>query len=187
MSENHFFAEQELCNSRLSDRVVDKQRRKQQPEQWAHASKWQESRVVSRNGVVARVLVEHEADACEPVVAAGLHLLMGLDPVDRQSVLNSTTALDLDCDGPPRRTCIDGQSSSRAHIASDTRMRDCGDGATSSSKALIHLAGSYASKAKVLKARQRRRLNIPHTPNTHCTSAGLDASKLSFSIEDEPA
>ena len=34
MSDNHFFAEQELCNGRLNDRVVDKQRRTGEPRHW---------------------------------------------------------------------------------------------------------------------------------------------------------
>ena len=49
MSDNHFFAEQELCNGRLNDRVVDKQRRAGEPRQYTTVAR-EAARV--RGGVV---------------------------------------------------------------------------------------------------------------------------------------
>lgn len=87
MSENHFFAEQELCNSRLNDRVVDKRRRMSEPAHWRKKpSHMRESVVFSRGGFVARVNVEQAADPLEPEVAGGSELLNDLSQAERRDL-----------------------------------------------------------------------------------------------------
>ena len=38
MSENHFFAEQILCNDRMDDRTVERRQKQSQPKAWGEAS-----------------------------------------------------------------------------------------------------------------------------------------------------
>mmetsp|Transcript_17702 Transcript_17702/g.29533 ORF Transcript_17702/g.29533 Transcript_17702/m.29533 type:complete len:169 (+) Transcript_17702:93-599(+) len=86
MSENHFFAEKELCNSRLNDRIVEKRRKHSEPAHWAASTIIHQSSVVMRSGVVARVHTEHATDS-EPQVAGGGEWLEGLSISERRALL----------------------------------------------------------------------------------------------------
>ena len=90
--ENHFFAEQELCNSRLNDRIVDSVRRKREPRAWNAKPKTQEvTDVVVKKGVVARVTttsVSDDTDGLE-VVATGAEHLVGYSAEERRRLLEA--------------------------------------------------------------------------------------------------
>ena len=77
MSDNHFFAEQELCNSRMNDRVVEKRRRLAEPKHWRQAPLARQERLVSHRGVLSRVQLEIARDPTEPSVENS-ELLVGL-------------------------------------------------------------------------------------------------------------
>jgi len=77
MSDNHFFAEQELCNGRLNDRIVDKRRKLNEPKHWRATQSVRSERVVSNRGGVTRVQVDVECSPLEPFVENAA-LLVGL-------------------------------------------------------------------------------------------------------------
>lgn len=86
MSDNHFFAEQELCNGMMNDRVVDKRRKLNEPKHWrARQAVAQERVVVARGGVVSRVLYKMECDPSEPQLAGGAELLAKLSAEVRRA------------------------------------------------------------------------------------------------------
>lgn len=89
MSDNHFFAEQELCNGRLNDRIVDKALKKREPKHWSAKRTRTETVVVERRGIVARVESTVSADAAiEACVVGGHDLLDGMSPEERRALLD---------------------------------------------------------------------------------------------------
>ena len=89
MSDNHFFAEQELCNGRLNDKIVDKALKKREPKHWGAKRTRTETVVVERKGIVARVESVVSADAViEACVVGGYDLLDGLSPEERRALLD---------------------------------------------------------------------------------------------------
>ena len=85
--ENMYFAESELCNGTLNDRLVDSQRKKREPRAWRKPAASSEVAMVVRRGVVARVVVKREHDALDPFVADGGELLAALSPEERRNLL----------------------------------------------------------------------------------------------------
>tara|TARA_B110001452_G_scaffold265060_1_gene269110 strand:- start:1115 stop:1633 length:519 start_codon:yes stop_codon:yes gene_type:complete len=89
MSDNHFFAEQELCNGRMNDKIVDKALKKREPKHWSAKRTRTETLVVERKGIVARVESTVSADAAvEACVVGGHDLLDGLSPEERRALLD---------------------------------------------------------------------------------------------------
>ena len=93
--ENMYFAESELCNGTLNDKLVDSQRKKREPRAWRKNAASSEVAMVVRRGVVARVEVKREHDALDPFVADGGELLAALSPEERRNLLQG--------DPPPDR------------------------------------------------------------------------------------
>ena len=93
MSDNHFFAEQELCNSRLNDRIVDQVRKKREPRSWnSKPAPKQVTAVVVKKGIVARVTTEaaaSDATAGLEAVAAGAEHLAECSAEERRRLLEA--------------------------------------------------------------------------------------------------
>jgi len=86
--ENMFFCEKELCNSTLDDRIVERSGKRREPKHWRHKPVREETVVVAKKGVIARVKRRSDADLFEPVVEDGAELLRGLSAEERQSLLD---------------------------------------------------------------------------------------------------
>ena len=128
--ENMYFAESELCNGTLNDRLVDGQRKKREPRAWRKPAASSEVAMVVRRGVVARVVVKREHDALDPFVADGGELLAALSPEERRNLLHGDpppecwppapeTALPPPADEPP----ADGRHTFRRPAADRERSR----------------------------------------------------------------
>ena len=147
--ENMYFAESELCNGTLNDKLVDSQRKKREPRGWRKPAASSEVAMVVRRGVVARVVVKREHDALDPFVADGGELLAALSPEERRNLLQGDppperwppapqTALPPPADEPPadgrhtfRRPAVDRQpsgSASRRKGAKRPRAADAAAG-----------------------------------------------------------
>ena len=105
-NENFFFAEKELCNGRMNDRLVDRARARREPRSWAAArpALQSEESVVVRRGVVARVTQQRarNEDAREAMsaVAGGTEHLCGLTDEQAQP---PASAADPRAPRPPTR------------------------------------------------------------------------------------
>ena len=90
MSDNHYFMEQELCNGRMNDKIVDKQTKRRQPKHWNEKRTRTESVVVARRGIMARVDVtrSHDDASTEPLIDGGFELLEGLSSDARRALLD---------------------------------------------------------------------------------------------------
>ncbi|KAL1495172.1 hypothetical protein AB1Y20_017037 [Prymnesium parvum] len=91
--DNMYFAEKEMCNSTLNDKLVDRVLKLRAAPPRPSAPPPRRTLLVCRRGVVARVEVEHEAeaparDASEPFIAAGGELLAGLSAAERARLLD---------------------------------------------------------------------------------------------------
>lgn len=121
MSENHYLAEKELCNGRLSDRI-DKRHRPVEPRHWRKVQALRAERVVTRGGVVSRVQFDVDCDAMEPFVE-NAELLAGLSAEVRFRPPIRTGNSDVDhsrCSalaGPPF------SSASRPHAGDRDQLR----------------------------------------------------------------
>ena len=105
-NENFFFAEKELCNGRMNDRLVDRARARREPRGWAAArpALQSEESVVVRRGVAARVTQQRarNEDALEAMsaVAGGAEHLRGLTDEQAQP---PASAADPRAPRPPMR------------------------------------------------------------------------------------
>eukprot|EP00322_Chrysochromulina_rotalis_P016638 CAMPEP_0115872876 /NCGR_PEP_ID=MMETSP0287-20121206/23672_1 /TAXON_ID=412157 /ORGANISM="Chrysochromulina rotalis, Strain UIO044" /LENGTH=204 /DNA_ID=CAMNT_0003327851 /DNA_START=38 /DNA_END=652 /DNA_ORIENTATION=- len=154
--ENVYFAEKELCSSRLNDHLIDRHWKRRQV---ATSQPSEEVVIVARRGVCARVTVPRPSanpqrarvDDGEPVVAGGAELLASLSQDERQQLLSVDyqASMGYVCSltrGPVSTQDGDGDSSSHS------RVGGCGSSAGSSGAASSSHSSQSSSRAGMARA-----------------------------------
>ena len=75
-----------------ADKIVDRAVPKREPKGWSRQKTREETRVVVKKGVIARVTTSSAVDAFEPMIAGGADLLADLSEAERQALLAGAEA-----------------------------------------------------------------------------------------------